>query len=154
MHVYTAYRLLFTHPWKCFQDCTCLKLPELKVWLCFSLHYVVGSQVKFLCICCVDSLNTGFIICCWAVWSEKLSVHSVSSLLNLWNMENYRIGPTVMCGACIDLILYSTSCFKVNARDIHIEKIPVSTSIKLPYIQKKEKKRKTDNFRKSGQSTI
>ena len=33
-----------------------------------------------------------------------------------------------MCGACIDLILYSTSCFKVNAQDIHFEKIPVSIS--------------------------
>ena len=42
-----------------------------------------------------------------------------------------------MCGACIDLILYSTSCFKVNAQDIHFEKIPVSISIKLPSIQKK-----------------
>ena len=42
-----------------------------------------------------------------------------------------------MCGACIDLILYSTSCFKVNAQDIHFEKIPVSMSIKLPSIQKK-----------------
>ena len=48
-----------------------------------------------------------------------------------------------MCGACIDLILYSTSCFKINARDIHIEKIPVSTSIKLPYIQQKDKKKTT-----------
>ena len=37
-----------------------------------------GVTGKMLCICCVDSLNTGFIICCWAVWSEKLSVHSVS----------------------------------------------------------------------------
>ena len=42
-----------------------------------------------------------------------------------------------MCGTCIDLILFSTSCFKVNAQDIHFEKIPVSISIKLPSIQKK-----------------